>query len=203
MTYPIDEFIQKRISEFDQISAERKELLEKIATYINTKRLQNKTANLVYICIHNSRRSHFGQVAGSLAANYYGTKVNTFSGGTEVTAFNPNAIAALRNCGLIVQAQDESNNPHQHVYYKNILIADCFSKIYDHPTNPTENFAAIMTCGEAEQNCPFIPTAEMKISTTYDDPKSSDGTGQEETVYGARFAQILRESLYVFSLVKS
>jgi protein-tyrosine phosphatase/arsenate reductase len=59
-----------------------------------------------------------------------------------------------------------------------------------------------MTCGDAEQNCPFIPGVELRIGTTYNDPKASDNTPEQEAKYDERSKQIARECLYVFSLVK-
>jgi len=56
--------------EFDTIPINRKALLDKITQYIRNKKEQNKPINLVYICTHNSRRSHFGQVWANVAANY-------------------------------------------------------------------------------------------------------------------------------------
>ena len=58
-----------------------------------------------------------------------------------------------------------------------------------------------MVCSDAEENCPFIPNAEMRISTTYDDPKAFDNTPQQDATYDERSAQIAREILYMFSLV--
>ena len=52
----------------------------------------------------------------------------------------------------------------------------------DDEANPKSDFAAIMTCSDAEQNCPFIPNVALRIGTTYEDPKKSDGTSlQDET----------------------
>jgi hypothetical protein len=59
-----------------------------------------------------------------------------------------------------------------------------------------------MTCSDADENCPLILGAENRISTTYEDPKKSDGTELQEQIYKERFKQIALETLYVFSLVK-
>jgi len=40
------------------------------------------------------------------------------------------------------------------------------------------------------------------MSITYNDPKEYDGTGQEEEKYLERVAQIGREMLFAFSMVK-
>ena len=47
--------------EFELISAERKKTLDSIAQYISAKKQAGETCNLTFICVHNSRRSHFGQ----------------------------------------------------------------------------------------------------------------------------------------------
>jgi protein-tyrosine-phosphatase len=201
--YPeIQKFIEARKSEFNLIPDERKILLQGIANYVQKKIAEKKQVQLVYICIHNSRRSHFGQVAASVAAAHYHLNLDSYSGGTVATAFNPNAIAALQKIGFSIDTSDTSENPHYQVYFQDRNPVVCFSKVYDDAINPTSNFAAIMTCGEAEENCPFIPNAEFKTSTTYEDPTASDGTGKELEVYTDRFAQILRETLYAFSLLE-
>ena len=82
----IKKYCDDLIVEFDTISKERKVLLAKIAAYIISKIKEDKPINLVYICTHNSRRSHFGQIWAQVAAHYYHIKnVNSFSGGTEAT----------------------------------------------------------------------------------------------------------------------
>lgn len=189
--------------DFQTIPDERKDLLQKISNYIQARYDKNESINLVYICTHNSRRSHFGQVAAAIAAAYYNIdKVATFSGGTEATAFNPNAINALKTLGFNITSDEKEVNPTYQVKFGNNLITTCFSKVYDHEANPKTDFAAIMTCSDAEQNCPFIPDVALRIGTTYEDPKKSDGTPQQDETYLTRFKQIATETLYAFSLVK-
>lgn len=187
---------------FDKIEPSRKIILEKISHYILEKNDHHQTVNLIYICTHNSRRSHFGQVWAAVAANYYGIKnVHTFSGGTEATAFNPNAIKALRDAGFEITADDNLSNPVYTVKFGENEMTHCFSKVYSHKANPKSDFAAIMTCSDAEENCPFIPGAEFRIGTTYDDPKAFDGTSQQDEKYSERSDQIALECLYVFSKI--
>ena len=62
------------INEFQSISTERKVLLEKISNYISLKKESSQPIQLIYICTHNSRRSHFGQIWAQVAANYYNIK---------------------------------------------------------------------------------------------------------------------------------
>jgi len=202
--YPtINTFCNQLLPRFTEISEERKQLLQKISNYIQTKKDSQQPINLVYVCTHNSRRSHFGQVWAAVAANYYGIKnVYTFSGGTEATAFNPNAISALRKIGFDIMDDDQPINPSYMVKFADDAYTICFSKVYNHPANPQQNFAAIMTCSDAEQNCPFIPGVDLRIGTTYNDPKAFDNTSQQDTAYLERATQIALECLYVFSMVK-
>lgn len=194
---------EELIKKFDTIPFERKELLQKIAKYIQDKKNANLEIKLVYICTHNSRRSHFGQIWSAVASTYYQIeKVQTFSGGTEATAFHPNAIQALKSQGFEIEQKSHSNNPIYQVNFGENEFTNCFSKVYEQEENPKTHFAAIMTCSDAEENCPFIPGAEIRISTTYDDPKAFDGTEIQDAKYMERSKQIALETLYLFSLVK-
>ena len=199
----IKKYCDSLVLEFETISHERKVILGKISEYIQTKLTDKQSVSLTYICTHNSRRSHFGQIWAAVASNYYAiSNVHSFSGGTESTEFNNNAIAALKRVGFKINTLSAGKNAIQLVSFddgENAL--ECFSKVYDHPKNPQEKFAAIMTCGEAEQNCPFIPNVELRIATTYDDPKLFDGTDLCEEKYDERCRQIALETLYVFSKI--
>jgi arsenate reductase (thioredoxin) len=74
---------------------------------------------------------------------------------------------------------------------------EAYSKKFADPSNPSENFVAVMVCSDAEEACPFVPGATVRISITYDDPKSSDGTAREQETYDERSAQIAREMGYL------
>jgi arsenate reductase (thioredoxin) len=200
----IKNYCDTLVKQFDEISPERKALLENISQFIVKKQKLNKPIKLVYVCTHNSRRSHFGQIWGQVASSYFNVKnVTTFSGGTEATAFNINAINSIKRIGFEVKQLNEEESPTYHVYYdKNEKPIICFSKVYDDSKNPQSEFAAIMTCSDAEENCPFIPGVELRIGTTYDDPKAFDNTPLQDAKYDERCRQIALETLYVFSKVK-
>jgi arsenate reductase len=178
-------------------------VLDNISNYIRYEKLENKPINLVYICTHNSRRSHFGQIWAAVAANYYDIKdVHTFSGGTEATAFNVNAINAIKRVGFDVKKMEEKINAIYHIYFdaaENPI--ECFSKVYDDLKNPKKEFVAIMTCSDAEENCPFIPGVALRIGTAYNDPKEFDNTALQDAKYDERCKQIALETLYMFSKI--
>ncbi len=196
-------FMQSLTAEFPLIPDDRKVILRNIASYVLKKHEEAGEVHLVFICTHNSRRSHFGQVWAAVAADYFDLKnIHTYSGGTEATAFHPNAIESLRRAGLEVLKTSQESNPIYEVWYnKERSPLMCFSKVYNDPSNPQHHFAAIMTCSDAEENCPFIPGVEQRIGTTYEDPKIADNTPQQDQIYDERCRQIAREMSFVFSLV--
>lgn len=203
MIESIRQFCEHRVAEFPEIPEDRRILLRKVAAYVAQQIRSGSPADLVYICTHNSRRSHFGQVWGAVAAAFYKIQpVRTWSGGTEATAFHPNAIASLRRTGFQIIPESADENPVYRVSYNsNSDSVQCFSKQYSHPGNPQREFAAVMTCGDAEHNCPLIPGADIRVALTYDDPKISDQTPQQDRTYDARSEQIAREALWLFSQI--
>ena len=191
------------VLQFDQLPTERKTLLTELTRFVQ----QSPAGQPVYlnfICTHNSRRSHLGQVWAQIAAHYYGViPVKTFSGGTEATAMHANTVQALIRAGVRVLKKEDGDNPvYELAYDDDVAPMNCFSKVYHHETNPAKEFAAIMTCSDAEENCPFIPGVDLRIATTYEDPKISDGTSQQDETYDERCAQIARECLWVMSQVR-
>ncbi|MEM9674359.1 MAG: protein-tyrosine-phosphatase [Bacteroidota bacterium] len=196
-------YLQEATQSFDRIPNERKEMLKELAAFIREKQNKKEEIKLIFICTHNSRRSHMSQIWASVAAYFYQIQnVQTFSGGTEATAFNPRAVAALQRTGLTITKMTEGNNPRYQVQLgDNDLVEEAFSKKYDDPVNPQRDFAAIMTCSQADEACPFVPGAALRLSLPYDDPKEADGTAQEASRYDERSQQIATEMLYCFSQV--
>jgi len=98
----------------------------------------------------------------------------------------------------------ESDNPMYLVTYseENEPIK-CFSKIYSDSFNPQQDFVALMTCSDADANCPMVLGAGARFPVKYDDPKEFDGTDMETKKYAERFEQIGIEILYAFSKIKS
>jgi arsenate reductase len=190
--------------DFDTISDERKQKLGKLIEYISSKLKKAQQVNLCFICTHNSRRSQFSQVWTEVAAYYNGIDVKVYSGGIEVTAFNERAVESLRRFGFRIIKEENSDNPKYKVYYSDeIDPIVALSKLFNDPSNPKNNFAAVMTCSSADKNCPVVPGAEIRIPILYEDPKKYDDTDQEEIVYDKRSQQIATEMFYIFSKVKS
>ncbi|MEM9338092.1 MAG: protein-tyrosine-phosphatase [Bacteroidota bacterium] len=179
------------------IGASRKTLLEEMASYLNTA----DAPKLNFICTHNSRRSHLSQIWAQVAAHSYGVSVTTFSGGTEATAFNPNAVAALDRAGFQITNPGGDNPKYEVTFGEEIDPMVNYSKKFDEAPNPTKDFAAIMTCSEADAECPVVFGASKRIKLFYEDPKVADGTPEEGATYDERCKQIATEMFYLFSLV--
>lgn len=188
--------------EFDQITDERKLLLLDLRGFFERKFAERQLAKAIVICTHNSRRSHLGQLWLSVAATYYDLpKIETFSGGTEATAFNPRAVQAARKAGFEIETStlDASNPIYQIRWQEGMEPYEAFSKKYDVAPNPTDDFAAIMVCNSADAECPFVPGASFRIALPFDDPKAFDDTDLEGAKYMERLRQIGREFLWVMS----
>jgi hypothetical protein len=190
-------------TEFNQINEERKAELKGIANFIVEQRKEHKPANLLFVCTSNSRRSHMAQVWSQIAAYYYGIdSVFTFSGGTEQTRVNINAIDALVRTGIEIYSNNQGENPLRYIRVSNKINPwVIFSKKYSDATNPKNNFAAVMVCSEADKACPFVEGAESRIGLPYQDPKEFDNSPLKEAKYDERCRQIAREMFFIMDFV--
>ena len=190
--------------ETDAIPQERKQLLDLLSGYIQEKVDKKESVRLNFICTHNSRRSHLSQVWAQTLAHHFGVRnLSCYSGGTEATALFPMVATTLANTGFEVQMLSEGKNPVYAIKFaENEHPVICFSKTMDDAFNPTSDFAAIMTCSQADEGCPFVPGAEKRIPITYDDPKAFDNTPQQAEKYSERSKQIATEMCYIFSKIK-
>lgn len=205
MLYPeLKRYIEETVQEFNQISEDRQSLLSDLSSYIKENQTAGNPVQLTFICTHNSRRSHISQIWAQTAAAFYGIpNIYCYSGGTEATAFHPNAVAAMQRSGFTVDQTTEADNPIYHVHLgEGIKPITAFSKVYNQAPNPTGNYGAIMTCSSADDACPIVQGAAKRIPIRYDDPKAADNTSHQTTTYDERCRQIAREMLYAFLLVK-
>lgn len=197
-------YLKQAESEMTAIPAERAEAIRRIAVAVADKVNSDEAAQLVYICTHNSRRSHMSQAFAIAAAQYYGVEgTAAYSGGTEATAFNPRAIRALQEAGFDIQAPaDAGENP---VYTlrpgPQAEAHTFFSKKFADASNPQSGFIAVLTCSEADKTCPIVPGASLRVSLPYEDPKAMDNTPAEAEAYRTRARQIAAEELLLFKTV--
>lgn len=194
--------LQQLEAEFDQIPQSRKAfLMEAAQEMVNLYQLELK---LVYVCTHNSRRSQMAQMMAQAAASYYGVKATAFSAGTEITAFHPNAIEALKRVGFRI-APAGLPTPFNPTY--NVIIepakppVKAFSKKLHEEGTPGGFYVAIMVCDQADKECPMIRGSILRMSLPYVDPKDTDGKPEQNATYDARLREIGREQMFLLSEV--
>ena len=186
------------------VSEERKAVLQSLIDYIQNKVTTNQEIRLNFICTHNSRRSHLSQVWAQTMASQFGiSRVFCYSGGTEATAMFPKVAETLGNQGFQIQKLSQENNPVYAVKLdENQAPIICFSKTYGDDFNPKSNFAAILTCNNADNGCPMVLGAEARFPIKYNDPKAFDGTEIMNEKYAERSLEIASEMYFVFSQIK-
>lgn len=201
---------QKLITTIEKISEitlpeERKEVVKPLIDYIQNKIEHNEEIRLNFICTHNSRRSHLSQIwAQTMAFQFNIKNVFCYSGGTEATAMFPKVGETLVNQGFEIQQLSPDQNPIYAVKFDaNQHPIICFSKKYSDAFNPKNNFAAIMTCTNADEGCPMVFGAESRFPIKYNDPKAFDGTEQMDAKYAERSLEIASEMYYIFSKITS
>ena len=197
--------LQSLINELkvSEIESDRHQYLDKLVEFIQDKRDKKELINLNFICTHNSRRSHLSQIWGQTMASFYNVEnVFCYSGGTEATAMYQAVEKTLVNQGYEINQMANDKNPIYTIKFStNLHPIIAFSKTFDDAFNPNKNFAAIMTCSHADENCPFIIGAEKRIPIRYEDPKAFDNTPIQMEKYEERSLQIATEMKYIFSKI--
>ncbi|NND95337.1 MAG: protein-tyrosine-phosphatase [Flavobacteriales bacterium] len=202
VNHKLSTFVLDCIKEEKEIDPDRKGLLDNTGKRIVQAIENGGQMNLIFICTHNSRRSHFAQVWAQIAAFHYGLPIHCYSGGTEETAIHRETLEALITCGLSKCVLSESQNPIISFKYSQFappIIA--FSKQFDHPFNPSLGFGAIMTCDHADEDCPYIPEASFRIPITYKDPKHADNSPVVKQAYMKSCSEIAREMFYMMKFI--
>lgn len=183
-------------------------LLDQLAAWIRSGRKERpeEAIRITFICTHNSRRSQLAQAWLAALAFWNGiSNIKAYSGGTEVTAFHPNAVTSLERAGFhILPRTSRVDNPPYEVSFRveaNPLLM--YSKRYDDPANPDQQFGAVMVCSDAEDACPFVPGAQFRLALPYLDPKRSDGSPDAPQVYDQCSMEIATEMNYVIQQILS
>ena len=136
--------------------------ISQAADYVVERIRNQKSADLMFVCTHNSRRSQFGQVWAEVFAKKYDLRsVRCYSGGTEVTECNERTVEALRRVGFEIQSEGKRNPVYRCKYSDQHPPIECFSSLFEE-ANLTE-FAAIMCCADVDEKCPIVHGAEVRI----------------------------------------
>ena len=190
-------------------SSDRHFRLTEMANILTDLLLQYPTDQIgvVFVCTHNSRRSQFAQVWGQVMARWNGvTRVDFYSGGTQVTRVHPSVVLALESEGMEVFRQEGPSEENPVYTIRFGLEGDdivCVSKLCEPSALPDKPFVAVMTCGEADYSCPPILDAAARIVLPYEDPKVSDGLVNEREFYRVSSRIIAAEMMAIFQMVQA
>lgn len=198
----------------ESLPAERCAAMERVARCIASMLESGddeRAAQLLFLCTHNSRRSQLAQVWFAVAAEHYGLALETSSAGTDATTVHPSVIRALESAGLQVDVEphDDGAQPIFLVHYSRLAPPlRCFSKTLAQATTPDDGTlllertrCIVAVCSDADQQCPIGGACKCRLALPYADPKSSDGTDAEAQVYGARSREIALEAFWIASRV--
>jgi arsenate reductase len=199
----LERYVSARLAERGLVDPARRAALETLAAEVAAR----VPVALVFVCTHNSRRSHLAAIWAQVAARRFGLDgVRASSAGLEATAFEPRAVAALERAGLrVARAADAAGGDEQNPVYL-VDAGDgappirCFSKTLRDAPRPPPGFLAVLTCASAEEACPLVPGAAARIALPYHDPKAADGTAHETETYDERCREIAREMLFALGL---
>ncbi|MCX6213575.1 hypothetical protein [Spirosoma sp.] len=212
--YPaLAEYLKSAKKDLGAIPETRRAELDKIALFIQNKRITDKNANLLFVSGDNARRSLLAQVWAQVAADYLGVEnVHAFSGGNIASTVAPTIQKTLEKIGFQVNPVTLSGQPAYELRFDEKQPAlTLFSKVYTDQANPKNNFGLILTCDPTECPGPDGPTDRIakstvqgpafKITLPYTPPRTAEGQANEAAVYNALNRQIATEMLYLFSNV--
>lgn len=191
---------------FDRIDAAHRDVGEKLAHWIAANYRPGQPLKVIVVCTGNSRRSILGSSMGNLAAAYYGMpEIRFHSGGTDPTAFNSRTVATLKSIGFEIEptgqeaprGEPNTANPFYRIRWAEGFEMAEFSKRYSDASNPQTGFAALMVCSEADDGCPVVKGASIRLSMPFLDPKTYDGGAFESAKYAERRDDIGRVMLSV------
>lgn len=182
--------------------ANHKDALQELTAYLRQCQDEQRTAKLVFVCTHNSRRSQMAEAWAWFHGIETGLDVQVHSAGTQATALAPPVVPALNHAGFQLECRDDADNPRWRVRHREAFHT-LWSKTLEHPTLPREGFAAIMVCSDADTNCPIVPGAEVRIALPFEDPKHADGSPDQDNAYQTTSRQLAAELHTVFQAARA
>lgn len=192
-------------AEFNHIPDSSKMKLIEAGKYIISRLEEGNEARISFVCEHNSRMSHLGQIWTRMATLYYEIEnIESFSGGTTPTYVNHRILNALDHTGFKISETGmaghgpkyllDSGNPEN--------AFEIFSKRYDHHMNPDTAYIAVSLCYNTEECCPISGGADLQLSMPYEDLQPWDNTPSESVRYDEQCRIIARDMFYMIDYVK-
>jgi hypothetical protein len=192
--------------EFINVPDSTEEKLKEAGTYIINRLNNGQVTSISFVCEHNSRKSHLGQIWTLMATQYYQLdNVKCYSGGTTPTYVNLRIIKALENTGFKISEKGiAGKGPLYYLDYgKSSRGFEIFSKRYDHPMNPDTNYLAISLCYNPEECCPISFGADKQLTIPYEDLQTYDNTSLESAKYDEQCRSVARDMFYMMDFVKT
>ncbi|MEQ8474305.1 MAG: protein-tyrosine-phosphatase [Marinoscillum sp.] len=200
----LQDYTRDVIQNLEDIPEERKASLKDVGDFLVNKVRENGSYDVLFVCTHNSRRSHLADTWFKYALLFYGVdSLESYSGGLEETAFNKNAIAALERAGFTIHYSREVDNPAVAITPGLYPVWRMKSKVYSNKVNPKSDFVAIMVCSDADQSCPLVPGASGRFALAYNDPRYFDSTPAQDMKYDQTAKEIAIEMFYLADYMKS
>jgi arsenate reductase (thioredoxin) len=207
---PIYQAVRKYLDEVGReaapANAVHQESMQKLGTWLASRAKQK--SDIVIVCTGNSRRSILGSTLGNIVSAYrQWPKVRFYSAGTTPSAFNPRTIATLQKIGVVITptgsqakaGKSGDKNPHYRVQWGSAASAESleYSKALGDVSLPAKDFAALMVCSEADQECPTVEGATLRLALPFEDPKTFDDTPKEAEEYAKTRDLIARTLLRI------
>lgn len=117
--------------------------------------MPRKKFRVLFLCTGNSCRS---QMAEGWANALGGDRVTATSAGIEAHGQNPRAVAAMREAGVDIAAQDSKVLTEKMLAHADLVVT---------------------VCGHADERCPVLPPGRRKIHWPLEDPAMAAGTDEE------------------------
>jgi protein-tyrosine phosphatase/arsenate reductase len=110
---PLYDLITEIEAQDQEIDPERLKEMDDLVNYVLSDLSNGHKSYVLFICTHNSRRSHIAHLTLVTMLDYFGLNdVVCYSGGLEATRFHPHAIDALERAGFRIKVvQQSSENP--------------------------------------------------------------------------------------------
>lgn len=199
----IKQYLDDQSAKLPKVAEPHRAAVDELSRWIAKR--EKKPTDIIMVCTGNSRRSILGATMGNIVAAYRNKDHLRFhSAGTAPSAFNSRTIATLREIGLIIAATGsqakvgakKEANPHYRIEWgkgANSSVVE-YSKHLDDVALPGRDFAAVMVCDEADDKCPTVQGASLRVSMTFKDPKAFDGTKDESAEY-AKTRDLLAQTM--------
>ncbi len=110
---------------------------------------------VLFLCTGNSARS---QMAEGFLREYGKDRFEVYSAGIAPAGVNPNAIAVMKEIGIDISNQTSDLIDMELLKQVDLLIT---------------------LCGDARENCPFVPVKVEKRHWALDDPARAEGSAEE------------------------